>query len=971
MSASKNLEYEKTSFLNKSNSAFIERMYLKFVNRETDLPESWKDYFEGIGDELNVIAKEINGPSWGPKKNKIDIDELQKKIDQTENNLDNNIADGSGKFNYQVLADSNKDSISAVSLIRAYRLRGHLLANLDPLGMRESDYLDELHPEFYGFKKENYDKKIFLNGVINRKDASIREILKFLKKTYCGNIGYEFMHISNPDERKWFRDRIEKDSNALEFTKNGKEAILNKLIQAEGFEKFLATKYVGTKRFGLDGGESLIPALEQIIKISGQSQVKEVKIGMSHRGRLNVLANVLQKSYKRIFNEFAGEFGNTSDEGAGDVKYHLGASSNREFDGNSVHVSLTDNPSHLEAVNPVVLGQTRAKQFFHKDRERNKVIPILIHGDAAFAGQGVVAECFAMSGLPGHNTGGTIHIIVNNQIGFTTSPRFARSSPYPSDVAKMVDAPIIHANGDDPEAVVYAARVASEFRLKFNRDVVVDLICYRRFGHNEGDEPSFTQPLMYKKIRSHPSSVKVYGKNLIEEKIISNEDLENIIKKFKELLDDQFKNAKDYKPKIAWFEGTWSAYKPEKGKDKRGVTGADTKKLLEISEKINSSSDDLNLHKTIVKILNNRKEVVKSGHNIDWSTAESLAFGSLLEEGYPVRLVGQDSGRGTFSQRHSVLRNQKDNSRYVPLNNISNNQKQFEVVDSFLSELAVLGFEYGYSLVEPNTLTLWEAQFGDFANGAQVVIDQFIASGERKWRRASGLVMLLPHGYEGQGPEHSSARLERFLQLCSNDNMQVMNCTTPANYFHALRRQMHRDFRKPLIMMTPKSLLRNKYCVSNLEDFSKSNSFHRILWDHAIDPQTQGFIKLKESSEIKKVILCSGKVYFDLLEAREKLKKDDVIFFRIEQLYPFPAKALVNELKPFAKNAKFFWCQEEPKNMGAWFSVRDYIQWTLDTIKANNNEISYIGRSPDASPATGYAKRHNSQQQEIIDKVFE
>ena len=971
MSSSKNLEFEKTSFLNKSNSAFIERMYLKFINKEADLPESWKDYFEGIGDELNIVAKEINGPSWGPKKNKVDIDELQKKIDQKENNLENKLVDRSEKFNYQLLANSNKDSISAVSLIRAYRLRGHLLANLDPLGMRESDYLDELHPEFYGFKKENYDKKIFLNGVINRKDATIKEILKFLKKTYCGNVGYEFMHISNPDERKWFRDRIEQDANALEFTRNGKEAILNKLVQAEGFEKFLATKYVGTKRFGLDGGESLIPALEQIIKISGQSQVKEVKIGMSHRGRLNVLANVLQKSYKRIFNEFAGEFGNTSDEGAGDVKYHLGASSNREFDGNSVHVSLTDNPSHLEAVNPVVLGQTRAKQFFHKDKERNKVIPILIHGDAAFAGQGVVAECFAMSGLPGHNTGGTIHIIVNNQIGFTTSPRFARSSPYPSDVAKMVDAPIIHANGDDPEAVVYAARIASEFRLKFNRDVVVDLICYRRFGHNEGDEPSFTQPLMYKKIRSHPTPVKVYGKKLIDQKVISDEDLENVIKKFKDLLDDQFKNAKDYKPKIAWFEGTWSAYKPEKGKDKRGVTGADTKKLLEISEKINSSSDDLNLHKTIVKILNNRKEAVRSGSNIDWSTAEALAFGSLLEEGYPVRLVGQDSGRGTFSQRHSVLRNQKDNSRYVPLNNISKNQKQFEVVDSFLSELAVLGFEYGYSLVEPNTLTLWEAQFGDFANGAQVVIDQFIASGERKWRRASGLVMLLPHGYEGQGPEHSSARLERFLQLCSNDNLQVMNCTTPANYFHALRRQMHRDFRKPLIMMTPKSLLRNKYCVSNLEDFSKSNTFHRILWDHAIDPQTKGFIKLKESSKIKKVILCSGKVYFDLLEAREKLKKDDVILFRIEQLYPFPAKTLVKELKPYAENAKFYWCQEEPKNMGAWFSVRDYIQWTLDTIKANNNKISYIGRSPDASPATGYAKRHISQQQEIISKVFE
>ena len=834
----------------------------------------------------------------------------------------------------------------------------------------KSEYLEELHPESYGFKKNDYKKKIFLDGVINKQDSSIREILDFLKNTYCGSIGYEYMHISNPTERKWFRDRVEKPQDIPRFTKNGKEAILNKLIQAEGFEKFLHTKYVGTKRFGLDGGESLIPALEQIIKIGGQSKIKEVKIGMSHRGRLNVLANVLQKSYKRIFNEFAGEFNSSSKNGAGDVKYHLGASSNREFDGNSVHVSLTDNPSHLEAVNPVVLGQTRAKQFFHKDKERNKVIPILIHGDAAFAGQGVVAECFAMSGLPGHNTGGTIHIIINNQIGFTTSPRFARSSPYPSDVAKMVDAPIIHVNGDDPESAVYAARIASEFRLKFNRDVVIDLICYRRFGHNEGDEPSFTQPLMYKKIRSHPSPVSVYGNKLINEKTISNDDLNSSIKKFKDLLDDQYKNAKNYNPKIEWFEGTWSAYRPEKGKDKRGITGADKNKLLEISEKINSLPSKLNLHKTIIKILNLRKDSVSKGTGIDWSTAEALAFGSLLEEGYPVRLVGQDSGRGTFSQRHSVLRNQLDNTRYIPLNNISNKQKKFEIVDSFLSELAVLGFEYGYSLVEPNTLTIWEAQFGDFANGAQVVIDQFIASGERKWSRASGLVMLLPHGYEGQGPEHSSARLERFLQMCSNDNMQVMNCTTPANYFHALRRQMHRDFRKPLIIMTPKSLLRNKYCVSNIDDFSKQNTFHRIMWDHAIDPKSSGFIKLKKTTEIKKVIMCSGKIYFDLLTAREKLKKNDVVLYRIEQLYPFPAKALVKELKPYAKNAKFYWCQEEPKNMGAWFSVRDYIQWTLDTIKVNNREISYIGRSPDASPATGYAKRHTLQQQEIINKVF-
>ena len=957
MSSSKNFEFEKTAFLSKSNSAFIEEMYLKFVNNDPSLPDSWKIYFDQIGDEADIIVNEINGPSWSPSK-KVSIRKLQ-----NSNNGNKNQAE-------LVSKQSNANSIKAVAMIRSYRQRGHLIAKLDPLGLLKADYLEELHPESYGFKKEKYNDKIFLDGVINRQHSSVSEILKFLRDKYCGSLGFEYMHISNPTERKWFRDRVEK-ADDFKFTQNGKEAILKKLIQAEGFEKFLHTKYVGTKRFGLDGGESLIPALEQIIKIGGQSKVKEVKIGMSHRGRLNVLANVLQKSYKRIFNEFAGEISSKSEDDTGDVKYHLGASSNREFDGNQVHVSLTDNPSHLEAVNPVVLGQTRAKQYFHKDKERNKVIPILIHGDAAFAGQGVVAECFAMSGLPGHNTGGTIHIIVNNQIGFTTSPRFARSSPYPSDIAKMVEAPIIHVNGDDPEAVVYAARIATDFRLKFNRDVVIDLICYRRFGHNEGDEPSFTQPLMYKKIRSHPSPIKVYGEKLINEGSITDDYFRKSIKEFKELLDDQYKNAKNYKPKIEWFEGTWSRYKPARGKDKRGVTGYDLKKLKIISEKINTIPKEINIHKTIAKVLENRKSNVNNEEKIDWSTAEALAFGSLLEEGYPVRLVGQDSGRGTFSQRHSVLRNQIDNSRYIPLNKISNKQKNFEIVDSFLSELAVLGFEYGYSLVEPNTLTIWEAQFGDFANGAQVVIDQFIASGERKWSRASGLVMLLPHGYEGQGPEHSSARLERFLQLCSNDNMQIMNCTTPANYFHALRRQMHRDFRKPLIIMTPKSLLRHKHCVSNLSDFSKQNTFHRVLWDHAIDPKLKGFIKLKKKEKIKKVILCSGKIYFDLLEAREKLKRDDLVFYRIEQLYPFPVKSLVKELKPYAKNGKFYWCQEEPKNMGAWFSVRDYIQWTLDNIKANNKEISYIGRSPDASPATGYAKRHVSQQQEIIKKVFE
>jgi len=634
-----------------------------------------------------------------------------------------------------------------------------------------------------------------------------------------------------------------------------------------------------------------------------------------------------------------------------------------------VHISLTDNPSHLEAVNPVVLGQARAKQFFHKDKKRKEVVPILIHGDAAFAGQGVVAECFAMSGLPGHNTGGTIHIIVNNQIGFTTNPRYARSSPYPSDLAKMVDAPILHVNGDDPEAVVYSARIAMEFRQKFNRDVVIDLICYRRFGHNEGDEPSFTQPMMYKKIKKHPTTLNIYADKLIKEGTISQNDFDKMKQDFRNLLSEQFKTAKEYKPKLEWYEGVWSRYKPEKGKDKRGVTGVSLNKIRKIGEKIYQIPKNFNAHPTILKIFEKKKKMFTSEKNFDWSTAEQLAFATLLEEGYPVRLSGQDSGRGTFSQRHSVLRDQNDSSYYTPLNNISKAQKKYEVIDSLLSELAVLGFEYGYALSEPKTLVVWEAQFGDFANGAQVVIDQFIASGERKWTRASGLVMLLPHGYEGQGPEHSSARLERFLQLCAQENIQVMNCTTPANYFHALRRQIHRGFRKPLIIMTPKSLLRNKRCVSVIEDFSTNNSFHRVLTDHA-DIKEYGLLDLKKDKKIKKVIICSGKVYFDLLEAREKIKNDEVYLIRIEQLYPFPVKTLAKELKRFRKNADFFWCQEEPKNMGAWNTTRNYIQWTLDYIRAKNKEVKYIGRNPAASPATGYLKKHLAQQKEIIEKVL-
>ena len=952
MSSSKdNTNYKKTSFLAGSNAEFIEEFYSEYLNNPETLPGDWKSFFDGLKDNEEIISKNFNGPSWTPVK----IKKIKKEIEKTS--IKNTLP----------IEQSTKDSIRAIMLIRAYRIRGHLIANLDPLEIQKRQEHSELKPETYGFKKKDYNKKIFLDGVLGLQEASLNEILNILKKNYCSTIGYEFMHMGDPEEKNWIRDRIEGKEKDVKFTDNGKRAILNKIIEAEGFEKYLHVKFVGTKRFGLDGGESLIPALEQIIKRGGNLGVKEIKIGMPHRGRLNVLANVMGKPYKAIFSEFFGKSVASKKDFEGDVKYHLGASSDREFDGNNVHISLTDNPSHLEAVNPVVLGQVRAKQFFHQDPERKKVIPVLLHGDAAFAGQGVVAECFAMSGLPGHNIGGTIHIIVNNQIGFTTAPRFARSSPYPSDVAKTAQAPILHVNGDDPEAVVHCAKIATEFRQKFNRDVVIDIVCYRRFGHNEGDEPSFTQPLMYKKIKTQPTTLEIYAKRIVSENLFSSEDINHQKINFKKYLEKEFEDSKNYKSDLKWYDGTWSRFKPELGKDKRGVSGVDKNKIIKIGKKMTQIPENFIIHKTLKKIFSSKYEMFDRGKDIDWSTAESLAFATLLDEGFSIRLSGQDSGRGTFSQRHSVLRNQENHERYVPLNNISKNQKRFEIIDSLLSELAVLGFEFGYSLSEPETLVLWEAQFGDFANGAQVIIDQFITSSEAKWGRASGLVMLLPHGYEGQGPEHSSARLERFLQLCAGENIQVINCTTPANYFHALRRQMHRDFRKPLIVMTPKSLLRHKGCVSKIEDFTKENSFHRILTDHAYLEDSK-LITLEKDKKIEKVILCSGKIYFDLIEAREKSKNKKVVFVRLEQLYPFPAKTLAHEIKRY-KNAKFYWCQEEPKNMGAWNTVRNYIERTLEIIQLKSDKVKYIGRKPSASTATGNLNKHLAQQKEILEKV--
>ena len=654
-------------------------------------------------------------------------------------------------------------------------------------------------------------------------------------------------------------------------------------------------------------------------------------------------------------------------EGSGDVKYHLGASSDREFDGNRVHLSLTANPSHLEAVDPVVLGKARAKQEQYGD-DRTAVIPVLLHGDAAFAGQGVVAECFGLSGLKGHRTGGTIHIVVNNQIGFTTAPHHSRSSPYPTDVAKMVDCPIFHVNGDDPEAVVHAAKVATEYRQLFQRDVVIDMFCYRRYGHNEGDEPMFTQPLMYKAIKRHPTTLQIYARRLAEEGLVKPEEVEQAKAEFQELLAAEFEASKSYRPnKADWLDGRWAGLESSAGEYQRGRTAVPIETLRRVGRAITEIPEGFHAHRTIKRIYEQRRQMVETGEGVDWAMAEALAFATLLDEGYRVRLAGQDSSRGTFSQRHAAIVDQETEERYYPLDNVRPGQARFEVIDSMLSEYAVLGFEYGFSLAEPNALVLWEAQFGDFANGAQIMIDQFISSGERKWLRMSGLVMLLPHGYEGQGPEHSSARVERFLQLSAEDNWIVANCTTPANYFHILRRQLHRSFRKPLVLFTPKSLLRHKRCVSKLAEMAEGSSFHRVLWDDAQLGLSE--LELKPDEEIRRVIMCSGKVYYDLLEARDAAGLDDIYLLRVEQFYPFPALSLTRELARFP-NADVVWCQEEPKNQGAWFFMEPNIEWVLSRIGARVTRPLYAGRPASASPATGLYTRHLAEQEALVEQAL-
>ncbi|MFV0281139.1 MAG: 2-oxoglutarate dehydrogenase E1 component, partial [Rhodoblastus sp.] len=827
----------------------------------------------------------------------------------------------------------------------------------------------------YGFTEADFDRKIFLDHVLGLEYGTLREIVAICERTYCQTLGVEFMHITNAAQKAWIQERIEGPDKEIAFTNEGKRAILQKMVEAEGFEKFIDVKYTGTKRFGLDGGESMIPALEQIIKRGGALGASEIVLGMAHRGRLNVLCQVMGKPHRALFHEFkGGSFIPGEVEGSGDVKYHLGASSDREFDANRVHLSLTANPSHLEIVDPVVLGKVRAKQDQHgcKPDDRRAVMPLLIHGDAAFAGQGVIAECFGLSGLKGHRTGGSVHFIINNQIGFTTYPRYSRSSPYPSDVAKMVEAPIFHVNGDDPEAVVFAAKVATEFRMRFQKPVVIDMWCYRRFGHNEGDEPGFTQPLMYRKIRAHKTTLELYSDKLVAEGLVTQGEIEKMMGDWRHRLEAEFEAGQAYKPnKADWLDGRWSGLKVglEADEDRRGKTDVEIAHLKTLGQKLTETPEGFHVHRTIQRFLDNRRKMMATGQGIDWAMAEAMAFATILWNGQRVRLSGQDVERGTFSQRHSMLIDQETERRYAPLNHLNKGkQGKYEVINSMLSEEAVLGFEYGYSLAEPEALTLWEAQFGDFANGAQVVFDQFISSGERKWLRMSGLVCLLPHGYEGQGPEHSSARLERYLQLCAEDNMQVANCTTPANYFHILRRQLQRDFRKPLIIMTPKSLLRHKRCVSSIEELGPDSYFQRWIPDDAERLKDEK-IKLVKDEKIRRVVLCSGKVYYDLYEEREKRGVDDVYLLRVEQLYPFPLKALVQQMSRF-KKADVVWCQEEPKNMGSWFFVEPYLEWVLGQAGSKPKRATYVGRPASAATATGTMSRHLAQLKAFLDEAF-
>lgn len=937
------------TFLYGGNASFVINLYQQYLNDKNSVPADWRLFFETLSaEEKQYLISDDRPPVWSKKQSLG----LSLPVEEGET----------------ILFEQIRTSIRALMMIRAYRVRGHLNAKLDPLGLEKRDDHSELMIESYGFTSADLDKTVFIDGVLGLENPTLGQVLEKLKETYCGTVGVEFMHIQHPEQKSWIQERVEGVSSRNRVDFADQVEILKNLIAADSFERFLHVKYPGAKRFGLEGGESLIPGLSALVERVCAEGASKIVFGMAHRGRLSVLANILKKPLHMIFAHFqAGDVDSDSVQGSGDVKYHLGFSSERQINGNPIKLSLMPNPSHLEAVNPVVLGKVRAEQTEIGDNSRSRIMSILIHGDAAFAGQGLVAETFELSALKGYRTGGTVHIITNNQIGFTTSPPHSRSSPYSSDLAKVIQAPVFHVNGDDPEAVVWVTRMAADFRSQFAQDVVVDIVCYRRHGHNEIDEPSFTQPLMYQAIGKHTPTAKIYAEKLIKTGKLDEATVKSFIDNYEAELRKELDSLnEEVTRKIIstpdWLKGVWKGIKIPDNEDSQfdmtPKTGVSSETLKEIGRTLTTIPQNYTLNTRLIRLIQAKEQLVETGTNIDWATAEALAFGSLLLEGKKVRLSGQDVGRGTFSHRHAVWVDQNTEEKYIPLNNLAQAQQKFEVVDSPLAEASVLGFEYGMSLADPNALIIWEAQFGDFANGAQVIIDQFISSGEYKWNRLSGMVMSLPHGFEGQGPEHSSARLERYLQLCAENNMRVLNCSTPANYFHALRRQILGSTRKPLIIMAPKTLLRHKLAVSSMQEMSDDTTFMPIYADTMAKP-----------NGVKRVILSSGKVYYELYQQRESLELSDVALIRLEQYYPFPEKQLIEILKPYA-NAEFIWCQEEPMNMGAWMFLDRRFEYILNKIAAKQSRFTYAGRPEAASPATGNSKRHEAEQALLVQQAL-
>ncbi len=946
---------------NGANLAYLADLYAKWVANPASVETSFADLFQALGDDARAVLSDSVGASWAPRRFDVAEPETAKPAgkDAGKGAKPAAAAPAPAPAASDIRA-ATKDSLRALMLIRSYRVRGHLEAQLDPLGLQVPKSHDELNPATYGFTEADLDRPVFIDHVLGLETATVRQIVQILRSTYCGPVGVEFMHIQDPEQKSWIQRRVEGAPWATAFDASAKKTILQQLTEAEGLEVFCQKRFVGTKRFGLEGGEVTIPAVQAIIATAARAGVGEIAIGMSHRGRLNTLVNVVKKPYTQLFSEFGGNSFKPDDvQGSGDVKYHLGTSTDVEIDGHKVHLSLQPNPSHLEAVDPVVVGKVRARQDMKADTQRRRsVMGLVLHGDAAFAGQGLVYETLAMSQLIGYRTGGTIHVVTNNQIGFTTVPAHAYSGLYCTDVAKSIQAPILHVNGDNPEAVVWCAQFAADFRQEFATDIVLDIVCYRRHGHNETDEPAFTQPIMYKAIRDLKTTRALYAEKLVAEGVVSEAEAQAMWDGFFAKLEESYEAAKAYKPnKADWLEGHWSGLTQPDDQSEwtNEPTAVEMADLVRIGAAISQVPEGFNVNPKIARQLEAKRTAIETGEGIDWATGEALAFGSFLLEGNRIRLSGEDCQRGTFSQRHAVLIDQATQNEYTPLNNIAPDQAKIEVYNSLLSEVGVLGFEYGYTLADPRTLVLWEAQFGEFANGAQVIIDQFLASGETKWLRMSGLVLLLPHGYEGQGPEHSSARLERYLQLCAERNMQVGNLTTPANYFHALRRQLKRNFRKPLVLMTPKSLLRHKLAVSPLADFTNGSKFKTVIGE--IDP-------IAEGPNVKRVVLCTGKVYYDLLEERRRRGQTDVAIVRVEQLYPFPVISLPQELAKYP-SAEVVWCQEEPENMGAWTFVDRKIEAVMTEL-GSSKRPRYVGRIAAASPATGLAKTHAAEQAALV-----